>query len=211
MSGTGGDNSAYLGADNNPTGFTNNWLESRKPTHFFDQRDADFPMYEEPHQPLTGGSSSGMESGAHGNYDTTYNTISRDILKGMVERSPVSDMFFSHANLKHLKRLVCRSIYQQSGGKYNPAPEAQSDNELLTVMRSIYLNHARHLTDRIREQVAELNFQVIIDMTPRAISNAQLHLSYIRDSTQQPLPMDRPHYVSSAGTRSNPSVTTKFI
>jgi len=73
------------------------------------------------------------------------------------------------------------------------------------------LTHARHLPDRIREQVAELNLQVILDMVPRAISNAQLHLSYIRDSTQQPLPMDRPRYVASAGTRSNRSITTTFV
>lgn len=197
------DNYAYIGADNNPTGFTNNWLEARKPTHYFDQTYTDFAFYEEHRQPAGGA--------VHGNYDTPYNNSYRDIVKTMVERSPVSDKFFSHRNMKHLKMLICRSIYQQSGGKYNPAPEAQSDNELLLVMRSIYLNNARHLPDKINEQVAELNFQVIIDMVPRAISNAQQQLAFIRDSTQQPLPMDRPQCLSSAGTRSNRSVTTTFI
>jgi hypothetical protein len=197
------DNYAYIGADNNPTGFTNNWLESRKATHFFDQAYSDFALYEEHRKPVG--------PGVHGNYDTPYNNSYRDIIKNVVERNPVSDMFFSHKNTKHLKMLICRSIYQQSGGKYNLKPEAQSDNELLLVMRSIYLNHARHLPDKIREQVAELNFQVMIDMVPRAISNAQQQLSYIRDSTQQPLSMDRPQYMASAGTRSNRSVTTTFI
>lgn len=196
-------NYAYLGADNNPTGFTNNWLESRKQIHFFDQRYNDFALYDEHRKPVG--------PAVHGNYDTPYNNTYRDIIKTMVERSPVSDMFFSHRNMKHLKVLICRSIYQQSGGKYRPAPEAQSDNELLLVMRSIYLNNARHLPDKITEQVAELNYQVMIDMVPRAISNAQLHLAYIRDSTQQPLVMDRPLYLSSAGTRTNRSVTTTFI
>lgn len=197
------DNFAYIGADNNPTGFTNNWLEARKSTHFFDQRYADFPLYEEPRRPVS--------DTVHGNYDTPNNSTYRDITKTMIERTPVGDMFFSHANMKHLKYLICRSIYQRSGGKYNPSPEAQSDNELLLVMRSIYLNHARHLPDKIVEQVAELNYQIIIDMVPRAISNAQQQLAFIRDSTQQPLPMDRSQCVSSAGTRSNRSVTTTYI
>jgi hypothetical protein len=194
---------SYLGADTNPTGFTNNWLESRKATHYFDHAYADFALYEEHRAPPA--------QGVNGNYDTPYNDSYRDIVKTMVERTPLSDMFFSHENMKHLKVIICRSIYQQSGGKYNPSPEAQSDNELLLVMRSIFLNHSRHLPDRLREQVAELNFLVMNDMVPRAISNAQLQLSYIRDSTQQPLAMDVPRNVSSAGTRSNQSVTTKFV
>lgn len=201
MSGYNEDNFAYVGADNNPTGFTNNWLEARKSIHFYDQQYADFPLYEEHRKPIG--------PTVHGNYDTPYNNSYRDIIK-TIERSPVSDMFFSHANIKNLKRLLCRSVYQRSGGKYNPSPEAQSDNELLTVMASIYGTHARHLPDRVPEQVAELNYQIIIDMVPRMISLAQQELSKIRDSTQQPLPMDRPQYLSSAGTRSNRSVTTTF-
>ena len=78
-------------------------------------------------------------------------------------------------------------------------------------MRSIYLDHAKHLPDQIKEQVAELNYHVMIDLVPRVIKNAQQHLSYIRDHTQQPLPMDRPQYVSPAGTKSNRSITTTFI
>jgi hypothetical protein len=179
---------AYLGSDNNATGFTNNWLESRKQTHFFDQRYADYDLYSE-------------QKGE------SY----RDVVRTAVERNPVSDMFFSYKNIKHLKWLICQSIYQKSGGKYRPAPESQSDNDLVVVMRSIYLSNARHLPDGISDQVAELNFLVMTDMVPRAISNAQQHLTYIRDSTQQPLPMDRPHYASSAGTRVNRSVTTTFI
>lgn len=184
------DNFAYIAADHNPTGFTNNWLESRKPEHYFDQNYSDFKLYDEPR---------------------AGNNSYRDIIKTMVERSPVGDLFFSEQNMRHLKNLICKSIYKQSGGKYNVSPESQSDNELLLVMRSVYLDHARHLPDKVREQVGELNLQVLMDMVPRCISLAQQHLSYIRDSTQQPLPMDRSQYVSSAGTRSNRSVTTTFI
>jgi hypothetical protein len=184
------DNFAYIHDNNNATGFTNNWLESRRNVHLFDQHYSDFALYSEQND---GGE----------NY--------HNITKSMVERNPVSDMFFSHNNMKHLKQLICDTVYQRSGGKYIVSPEAQSDNDLLTIMRYMYLEHGKHLPDQIKEQVNELNYQVMIDLVPRVISNAQLHLTYIRDRSQQPLAMDRPQYVSSAGTRSNNSVTTTFI
>jgi hypothetical protein len=192
------DNYAYVQGDNNPTGFSNNWLESRKNTHLFDEHYSDFALYDE-HR---------AGSNVYTNVD---NTSYRDIVKTMVERSPVSDMFFSHTNMKHIKTVICNTVHKRSGGKYTPDPEAQSDNDLLLIMRSIYLNHAKHLDTNIKGQVADLNYQVILDLVPRVISNAQQHLSYVRDHSQQPLMMDRPQYVASAGTRSNRSVTTTFI
>ena len=191
---------AYVNEDNNPTGFTNNWLESRKMIHTFDDHYGDFPMYEEPQ-----GQGQGLDV-----YNQPYNTSYRDITKTIVERSPVSDMFLSHNNVKHLKGLICSTVYRQSGGKYRISPEAQSDNDLLLVMRSIFLNNAKHLPDQIKEQVAELNYLVLLDMVPRVISNAQHHLSFIRDHSQQGLHMDRPQYMSTTGTRSNQSVSTKY-
>lgn len=196
------ENYAYVNADNNATGFTNNWLEARQSTHYFDQNYADFALYDE-HR------ASG--SGSENVYSNPYNNTYRDMIKTMVERTPLSDLFFSHKNMKHLKMLVCKRVYQQSGGKYNISADAQSDNELLLIMRSIFLNHAKHLPEKIREQTADLNYQVLLDLVPRVIQNAQQHLSFVRDHSQQPLPMDRSQNVSSAGTLSNRSVTSVFI
>lgn len=192
------DNFAYINRDNNPTGFTNNWLEKRSDKHLFDSNYGDFALYDE-HR--TG----------RNVYTNVYNNSYRDIIKTMIERSPVSDMFFAHVNMKHLKKLICNTVRDKSEGKYLISPEAQSDNDLLLVMRSIYLNHAKHQPYNIKEQVAELNYQVLLDLAPRVLSNAQQHLTYIRDHSQQPLIMDRAQNVSNAGTRSNMSVTNTFI
>ena len=187
-------NYSFLGTPTDPTGFTNNWLESRKETHFFSQNYSDFPLYGEPRQ-------------GPNQYTEVYNDIYRDIVKTEVERNPVSDFFFSHRNMKHLKWLICETVRKQSEGAYNITPEAQSDNALLEVMRSIYLNYAKNWPDKIKEQVAELNYMVIVDMVPRTISAILLHLSYQRDHSQQPLPLDRPQNMSSAGTKSNSMAT----
>lgn len=187
------DNSSYsyIGEDNNPTGFTNNWLESRKNIHLFDQNYDDFPLYAE-----------NTKSG---------NTSYRDILGAQLQRSELSDMFFGNSNLQHLKRLICDQVYQKSGGKYKITPQSQSDNDLLMVMKPIYLDNAKHLPEDIRSQVAELNYMVLLQMVTRVMNNVQLNLTYQRDHSQQHLTMDRPMWTSSAGTKSNQSVTDRFI
>lgn len=174
-------NPAFIDSYNNPSGFTNNWLESRKPEHFFDQRYPDFPLYQENNIDPRG-----------------YATI----LKGTIERSELSDTFFGEKNIKVLKEALAKTIERSAGFKISP--ESQSTHELILVMRSIYLREARHLPENIMGQVRELNSAILKEIVPRVLDKIQLTLSYRRDRSQQPLPMDRPLYMSSAGTRSNP-------
>jgi len=193
------DNFAYLGESKDTTGFTNNWLNSRDQSHFFEQRYKDFPLYDEPRRPQAQ------------QYSTDDDTLYRDILKGIVERSPLSDAYFSFKNIQQLKVAICNIIAKQSGGKYVITPEAQSTNELVTVMRSIFLQNAKFLPDKIPEQILELNYMVALFVVPRAMSNIQQELSYRRDQSTQPLTMDRPMWTSTSGTKYLPSVTRTFI
>lgn len=181
-------NYAYLNQDA-PTGFTNNWLAERHSDKLFSTRYADFPLYD--------------QDNSQG--DSTY----RDILKTIQVRTPVSDFFFSIRNVNHIKYLLAKLIRDRHG--YSISPEAQSTNEILIVMRSIFLQNALHLPDKIKEQVAQLNFDVINDIFPRMVSKIQMQLTYQRDQGSQPLPMERAVNVSSAGTRSNRSVSDLFI
>lgn len=176
-------------AQNNPTGFTNNFLEARSHTHLFDQNYADYKLYEETGRP---------------------NTLYRDLLKTRVERSPLSDAFFGDANINHLKKLICKQIYQQSGGQYPIDPKAQNTEPMVMVMMTMYLDHARNVPEDIPGQVAELNILVIHEMVPVVLSNIKQQLTYIRTHSQQPLVMNHPVNVSSAGTKSN-DMTRTFI
>jgi hypothetical protein len=189
------DRFAYLGEDHNPTGFTNNFLESRSNTHLFEESYSDFPTYNE------------YRAGPNV-YSGITNNSYRDILKTSLERDTVSDMFFSHKNMQFLKAFICNMVYKQSNGLYKITPEAQSDNSLLDVMAPIYEAHGKHLQDNFLGQVADLNYQVVLFLVPRTLSNIQQNLSYQRDQSQQPLPMDRPVYMSSTGTKSNQGMTS---
>ena len=192
------DRFAYLAEHNNPTGFTNNFLESRNNTHLFEESYGDFPTYNE-----------------HRNgpnvYSGTTNNSYRNVLKNTLERDTVSDMFFSHKNMQFLKTFICNMVYKQSGGRYSITAEAQSDNALIDVMVPIYEAQGKHLPDNFLGQVAELNYQVVLLLVPRTLTNIQQNLSYQRDQSQQPLPMDMPQYVSQTGTKSNRSITSRFV
>ena len=185
------DSYAYLGQSPDPTGFTNNWLEARHSNQLFQKRYSDYPLYEE--QPLTD------------------NTSYSHILGNMFTKSVLSDLFFSGKNVKHLKKLICDSVYQQSHNNYKIDPEAQSTHNVLSVMRYMFIEHAKHWDHSYKEQIAELNLKVIMDIVPRVMSTIQQELSYQRDHGSQHMTMDRPLYVSSAGTRTNRSVSSVFV
>lgn len=179
---------AYLNQDV-PTGFTNNWLTARHNDKLFSTRYGDFELYEQ--------------------HPSGINNTYRDILKTIQERSPVSDLFFSKLNVDHVKRLIAKLVHDRNG--YQISPEAQSDTEILVVMRSMYLQYSQNLPERVKEQVGDLNLKVLIYLVPRVISNIQQQLSYQRDQGSNPLPLPRSMNMSSAGTRSNRSVTDFFI
>ena len=163
----------------NPSGFTNNWLEARDNRNLFNNNYRDFDMT--------------PKEGTSNGFSNIVNRLAN------IERSEISDKFFSPLNVKHMKWLICQKVSQESAGKYNLTPESQSDEALLMVRQTIFLDNA-HYTGPINQQLAELNYLVLIDMAPRVIQSAQLFLSYQRDA-QQPLPMDRPRNMSSSGTK----------
>ena len=179
-----------------PSSFTNNWLTSRHSDKLFSERYGDFPLYDE-------------KRANNMVYSTSENNTYRDILKTIQERSPVSDKYFSHINVNHIKCLISKLIKEKYN--YNIDAQAQSDNEILIVMRSIYLQHAQNLPGYVDQQVADLNKKTLLEIVPRVHTNIQMELTYQRDQGAQPLPMERPINISSAGTRSNRSVTDLFI
>lgn len=176
----------------NQSGFTNNFLEARSNIHNFEQQYSDYRLFAE-------------------NEENKTNNMYRDIVKTAVERTPLSDAFFSDVNINFIKEQLAQRVYDRSGGLYKITPQAQSSQQLAIVMSSIFMDHAKHWPDRLPEQIRELNKLVLADVVPRTLSNIQLELSNRRDAGQQPLTLDLPLNVSSAGTRSNQPISTLFI
>lgn len=179
---------SYLGESTHNSTYPNSFLTERDNPNLFTQKYKDYTMFQE---------------------DSKTNNIADDILKNVIERTPLSDAFFSKKNLDHLQCLIIRLVKERSDGKWNIS--RQSDNELLIIMRSIFLQYSQNLPFDLKGQLVELNRQVIIDAVPRVMVKAEQYLGFIRDQGSQINPIPRGEYASSAGTKYNRSVTSLFI
>ena len=181
-------NYSYLGESTHNSTYPNSFLTERDNPNLFTQKYKDYTMIQE-------------------NPET--NNIADDILKNILEKTPLSEAFFSKKNLDHLQCLIIRLVKERSDGKW--LISRQSDNELLTVMRSLFLQYAQHLPFDLKGQLVELNRQVIIDVVPRVLTKIEQHLGYIRDQGSTINPLPRGEFASSAGTKQNRSITSLFI
>jgi hypothetical protein len=177
----------FLGQNTNNTGYTNNWLEARHHNKLFTQHYKDYKLIEE---------------------NPCHNDIANDIVKNIQETNPLAQAFFSKCNLDHLQDLIIKIIFKRSRGQWTIS--RQSDNELLTVMRSLYLQKAQHLEDVIGE-VADLNKQVLLDVVPRISSKIEQNLGYQRDRGATYDPFTRGELASNAGTKTTKGFTSLFV
>ena len=103
--------------------------------------------------------------------------------------SPLSEAFFSKENINniqiHLKnRVRCKTGY---------TIDAQSEQDLLIIMRALYALHAQNPTTSaaISAEVQRLNELVLADIVPMAVSNLAAYLGYVRDASTLPEPLAR--------------------
>lgn len=186
---TGLDQFSYVGQNTHNSEYPNSFITERSNANLFGTGYKDYNMVQE---------------------DPCTNTTGNDIVKPILEKNPISQFFFSKKNLDHLQYLTVKLVKEKSGGKY--CISRQSDNELMVIMRSIYLQYAKHLPYDIPGQVAELNKQVLIDVVPRIMVKAEQHLGYIRDAGSNGIrTMPRGEFASSKGTRFNGGFDKFFI
>uniref|UniRef100_A0A6C0C9H9 Minor capsid protein P8 central region domain-containing protein n=1 Tax=viral metagenome TaxID=1070528 RepID=A0A6C0C9H9_9ZZZZ len=139
---------------------------------------------------------------------TDYYNMSKDCVKGIQEETILSKIFFSPQNVDLLQKQIIGTVFKRTNGAY--LIEKQNEEDLQVVMRSMFLQHARHVADHIKEQIQELNNLVTDDVVPNIISEVNQYIGYL-DRTFLPRQiMDHPECVSSAGMRTLPSVTRTF-
>lgn len=129
-------------------------------------------------------------------------------LKGTIGKSPVSELFFSKANIDALQVGLTNSILNETCGKTRIGK--QSVNELLTVMRGIFLQNSKNSKFQIVEQVKELNTQVLNFCVPKIMSELRMHEKYISDITTLPQPIGRGENTSAYGTRTQEYGNVRF-
>lgn len=118
---------------------------------------------------------------------TSYNNA----LNGNWCNTPLSNAFFSANNIEILQNGIRKGVYDMSNGQYLVGK--QSDDVLKVIMRSTYLQFAKHNPNvAIKNQIAQLNKLVIDYAVGQVYGETQGYLKYLHDVSTLAVPIARP-------------------
>ena len=119
----------------------------------------------------------------------------REALTGVWQETPLSTAFFSRDNIIALQRGIQQGVYNLSRGQFKIG--MQSDEQLKTIMRNIYLENSKHSMDNIAQQVKALNDIVLRNTVRQVYNEAEGYMKYRRDASTIAEPMAPPMMTKS--------------
>lgn len=137
-----------------------------------------------------------------------FKKISVESQKNVHNETVLSKLFFHPKNVRNIQKLITKEVFKRSNGEY--LIEEQNPEDLLIVMKSIFLQHAKHWPNKIREQIQELNYLVVDDVVPGIMSEIKAYFGYLDRAFGEREFMDRPLNASTKGQKTLPSVTSRY-
>jgi hypothetical protein len=131
---------------------------------------------------------------------TTANSEAEDAIRGNMQANDLNQAFFSPANVIIVQNKIRREVYDRSGGEFLIDP--QSADELMIVMRAMYLQYGKNQPTNITGQIAELNQLVADWCVPKIIAECSMHKTYLRDIQNLPVPLEHPIMITKTGSKS---------
>jgi hypothetical protein len=116
-----------------------------------------------------------------------------------LENTKLSIAFFSKENINRIQYDIIKEVYKKSDGKYSIAK--QSEQELLIIMRSYYLQYGKNLPNNLELQITQLNNMVIEWSSNEIITNIEQYLKYKENVSTLPMPLERAQLPSQKGTK----------
>lgn len=110
----------------------------------------------------------------------------------------LSGTFFSPANVDIIQRGIISHFLSQTG----IAIDRQKTEDLLCIMRSIFLERSRNLSLNVKEQLNALNIIVIKDCVSKVAVSVEQYLTYLKDASSLPVPISRGESTSIKGYNS---------
>ena len=137
----------------------------------------------------------------------SFNVV--ESLQGIHEQTPLNNAFFSQENTDRIQQEIRGLVYKITESDPDPILEGhrpvvisrQNDTQLQLVMRSIYLQYAKHTNEDILSQVKQLNDLVIKETVPGIITNVKSYIGYSKDIQKLPSPLDHPINPSMKGEK----------
>jgi len=121
------------------------------------------------------------------------NTSSNNPVKGILEQTEVTKVFFSNENKSALQKMMKYEVYTQFN---NTIISDQSEEQLFIIMRSMLLQYGNLLNPNVLEEVKTLNKYVLDFAVDRIISELIQYTGYINKIDNTPQLMQLPDYVN---------------
>lgn len=117
-----------------------------------------------------------------GQQNIESNEVANDrLITNTLNSNPVSKVYFNPNNIATIQSGIINKVYQISEGQYSIG--RQNEQQLLIIMRSIYLQFSKNREYDIQSQINELNTMVIEECARIIIPNIQQQKGYIDDIT----------------------------
>jgi hypothetical protein len=111
--------------------------------------------------------------------------------------SPLVDAFFSDFNREYIHNTIVRAMAAKTGYKI----DRQNDADLQALMKRVYVNLVEDPFRDVRQQVSEMNKKVVEEATATITTGVLQQLIYIRDISNNPVPMPTPISTSTYGNK----------
>lgn len=137
---------------------------------------------------------------------TLYSNEPGTVPSTMMERinyrhstTPLNQLFFSPANVENLQAKIKADVMARSMGKY--AIDAQSETDLIVIMRSYYLQYGDNSPERVAEALEELNSRVVTYCGNSIMVEIEAYKQYRKDIMDFPDPIANPVATQVYGSR----------
>ena len=131
------------------------------------------------------------------NEPVIFNTRRSYSLKGIIQETPMSNLFFSDLNVKAIQMTIRYLIHESKAKMIG----YQSENELFVIMRSIYLQNANSIltSDKMLTNLRVLN-KMVVDYSVKNIGDQlDQYDGYLQKISRAPVPMEHPRAGNTDG------------
>jgi len=145
-----------------------------------------------------------------GNYNANLNR--QQLIKNMIKEpecniTTLSDIFFSDENINIINKQLVLTVYKRS--KKQIKIDLQRKQDILIVMRYIWIQYARNLPYKIKKQITKLNCYVVGEIAPQIITAAEQNIVYLKNLGKPIKPIPRPLNVNKLG-QTLPSISDLY-
>lgn len=109
-------------------------------------------------------------------------------LDGIWENNVLAQVFFSEGNIQIIQNAIRSGVFKLSNSKYNVPP--QNIDQLKIIMRSTYLQYAKHSPNDITGQIEEMNQLVLNYCVPFVYNESISYIKYLQDQNSLVVPLE---------------------